>query len=88
MYRSLEPVEITDDLIRDLAPSCNNNQPWRFVFVRDTTELAKIHAWLSKSNKCTELASMIVVVFSRIEEDCTDRGRIYHQLDTGWQSPS
>jgi nitroreductase len=38
-YRSLDPAGITDDLINDLAesarlaPSCFNNQPWRFVFV-------------------------------------------------------
>ncbi|MBL7084201.1 MAG: nitroreductase family protein, partial [Candidatus Aminicenantes bacterium] len=37
-YRSLEPVKITRGLIKDLArstqlaPSCFNNQPWRFVF--------------------------------------------------------
>ena len=40
-YRSLEPVEITQELTRDLAesaqltPSCFNNQPWRFVFAHD-----------------------------------------------------
>ena len=45
-YRSLEPVEISEELIRDLAesaqlaPSCNNNQPWRFVFVHDPEVLA------------------------------------------------
>jgi nitroreductase len=88
-YRSLEPIEITDDLVKDLAhnadlaPSCNNHQPWRFIFVRDPEQLAKIHAGLSKSNKWIELASMIIVVFSRVEDDCTDRGRVYHQFDTG-----
>jgi nitroreductase len=88
-YRSLEPTEITDDMIRDLArhadlaPSCNNNQPWRFVFVRDPAQLTKVHAALPKNNKWIELASMIVVVFSRAEEDCTVKDRIYHQFDTG-----
>ena len=38
-YRSFVPVTITRELVEDLAgaaglaPSCNNNQPWRFVFV-------------------------------------------------------
>jgi nitroreductase len=88
-YRSLEPVEITDDLIRDLArhaglaPSCNNNQPWRFVFVRDPAQLAKMHAALPKNNKWIELASMIVAVFSRAGEDCTVKDRVYHHFDTG-----
>jgi nitroreductase len=38
-YRSLEPAQITEELVRDLtesaqlAPSCSNNRPWRFVYV-------------------------------------------------------
>lgn len=46
-YRSLEPAEITDELIKDLAyhsslaPSCFNNQPWRFIFVYDKEMLKK-----------------------------------------------
>jgi nitroreductase len=88
-YRSLEPFEVTEELIRDLArhaglaPSCNNNQPWHFVFVRDPAQLAKVHAALPKNNKWIELASMIVAVFSRAGEDCTVKDRIYHQFDTG-----
>ena len=88
-YRSLEPAEITDELIRDLAhhadlaPSCNNNQPWRFVFIRDPLQLAKIHEALPKNNKWIELASMVIVVFSRAGEDCIVKERIYHQFDTG-----
>lgn len=88
-YRSLDPAEITNELIRDLArhadlaPSCNNNQPWRFVFVRDPSQLAKIHAALPKNNKWIELASMVIAVFSRVGEDCVVKDRIYHQFDTG-----
>ena len=48
-YRSLEPVEISDELIHDLAKSaglsasCFNNQPWRFVFARDPKVLQRLH---------------------------------------------
>ena len=44
-YRSLEHVEITEDLIKDLAQSaqlfcsCFNNQPSRFVFVHEPEAL-------------------------------------------------
>jgi len=88
-YRSLEPVEITEKTIRDLAhhadlsPSCNNNQPWRFVFVRDPAQLSKIHTVLPPHNKWIELASMIIAVFSRPGEDCVVKERIYNQFDTG-----
>ena len=53
-FRSLEPVKISDDLIKTLAqstrlaPSCFNNQPWRFVFVYDPAALKAMHAALSQ----------------------------------------
>lgn len=88
-YRSLDPVTITDELIHDLAenaslsPSCFNNQPWRFVFVRDPVVLAEMHGAVSKSNEWMKDASMIIAVFSRKNDDCIVRGREYHQFDTG-----
>jgi nitroreductase len=88
-YRSLDPVEIGDDLIRDLAgsaslsASCFNNQPWRFVFVRDPGTLSELHKALSRGNEWVRDASMIVAVFSRKEDDCVVRGREYHLFDVG-----
>ncbi len=88
-YRSLEPVEITKDLIRDLAecaqlaPSCNNNQPWRFVFVYDAQTLKDMHAVLSSGNVWAQAASMIIAVFSKREDDCIIKDREYHQFDSG-----
>jgi len=88
-YRSLDPAPISDELIRDLAesaslaPSCFNNQPWRFVFVRDPDVLKEMHGALSKSNEWITDASMIIAVFSRKEDDCVIRDREYHQLDVG-----
>jgi nitroreductase len=40
-FRSLKQADITPELIEkaaqvaQLAPSCMNNQPWKFVFVYD-----------------------------------------------------
>lgn len=88
-YRSLAPVEITDDLIMDLAqnarlaPSCFNNQPWRFVFVRNPEMLEKMHEALSKTNVWAKAASLIVAVFSKKEDDCVIKDREYHQFDCG-----
>jgi len=88
-YRSLVPVEITSDLIKDLAesarlsPSCFNNQPWRFIFVHDPGVLTSMHEALSSGNKWAFDASMIIVVFSRKEDDCMIKNRIYHQFDCG-----
>lgn len=88
-YRSLVPVEITEDLIKDLAgsaglaPSCFNNQPWRFVFVRDPEVLKRMHEALSQGNEWAHAASMIIAVFSKKEDDCMIRDREYHQFDCG-----
>jgi len=88
-YRSLDFVEITQDLIQDLAShaqlsaSCNNNQPWRFVFVYEPEMLKKMHEALSKGNEWAQRASMIIVVLSKKEYDCIIGERLYHQFDTG-----
>jgi nitroreductase len=88
-YRSLEPVEITDELVQDLAlclrlaPSCFNNQPWRFVFVRSSGMLDKMHGALSSGNAWARAASLIIAVFSKPEDDCVIRDREYHQFDCG-----
>lgn len=88
-YRSLEPVEITEETIRDLsnsaglAPSCFNNQPCRFVFVHDPEVLENMQEALSKGNEWAYSASLIIAVFSKKEDDCIIREREYHQFDCG-----
>jgi len=88
-YRSLAPVEITDELIEDLAgcaglaPSCFNNQPWRYVFVDSPEVLEKMKGALSKGNEWAFNASMMIAVFSKKELDCVVKERIYYLFDTG-----
>ncbi|MDH4258420.1 MAG: nitroreductase family protein [Candidatus Aminicenantes bacterium] len=91
-YRSLDPVEITEDLVKDLAgsailaPSCFNNQPTRFVFVYDPEVLMKMREALSQGNQWAQAASMIIAVFSKKEDDCMIKDREYHQFDCGLAS--
>ena len=88
-YRSLEPVEITEELVRDMAESarltcsCFNNQPWRFVFVYDPDVLKQLHTAMSKGNEWVQAASMIIAVFSKKDLDCVIKGREYYLFDTG-----
>ncbi|MFQ6108217.1 MAG: nitroreductase family protein [Candidatus Aminicenantales bacterium] len=88
-YRSLEHVSITEELVKDLAqsarlaPSCFNNQPWRFVFVYETEMLKRMHTALSPGNEWAQAASLIIAVFSRREDDCIIRDRQYYQFDCG-----
>jgi nitroreductase len=88
-YRSLDLVEITKDLITDLAgcaqlsASCNNNQSWRFVFVYEQEMLVKMYEVLSKGNAWAKSASMIIAVLSRKDYDCIIDDRDYFHFDTG-----
>lgn len=88
--RSFEPVSITDELIRDLAqsaglaPSCFNNQPWRYVFVRNPEALGRMHSVLSAGNEWARSASCIIAVLGKKEADCSMKdGRIYYAFDIG-----
>ncbi len=87
--RSLAPTAITHELVRDLAyharlaPSCSNNQPWRFVFVFDPAALELLKPAFNRGNSWCHAASLVVAVFSRKEDDCEIKDREYHQFDTG-----
>lgn len=93
-YRSLEHVEITEDLIRDLAEcaqlsaSCFNNQPWKYVFVYDPNVLKEMHKALSPGNEWAKDASMIIAAFSKKEDDCVIRDREYFLFDVGLATES
>jgi nitroreductase len=88
-FRSLEPVEITDELIFDfaekaqIAPSCANKQPWNFIFVKQKGQLERLFTTLSTGNKWVEKASMIIAVFSKPEKDCIIGERLYYLFDVG-----
>lgn len=88
-YRSLARADISRDLVEDLAthaclaPSCFNNQPWRFVFVWDKDVLEHMKAVFSKGNEWCYSDSMIVAVCSKKEDDCLIHDREYYLFDTG-----
>lgn len=88
-YRALEPAKITDGLVEDLAecaslaPSCFNEQPWQYVFVYEPEQLKKMHSALSQGNEWARHASLMVVVFSKKEDDCIIKEREYYLFDTG-----
>jgi len=53
-----------------LAPSCFNNQPWRFVAIDDAAVLTKIKGAMPKGNYWTGPAPAIIAVFSAPHSDC------------------
>ncbi|MFX0059081.1 MAG: nitroreductase family protein [Candidatus Heimdallarchaeota archaeon] len=88
-YRSLDLINISDELITDLAgvaqiaPSCANKQPWNFIFIYEKEKLDRIFTTLSEGNKWVKKASMIIAVFSHIDSDCVIKDRFYYLFDTG-----
>lgn len=67
-----------------LAPSCNNNQPWRVIVARDPDALRSIKAALPKGNSWALKAPLIFAICARSDDDCklADR-RDYYLFSTG-----
>lgn len=89
-YRSLIPVDITEDIMRELAeaaqlaPSCFNNQPWRYIFVHDPAALETMKPAFKQGNEWCYADSMIIVVLSKPDLDCRMKdGRDYYLFDVG-----
>ncbi len=81
------PGSIVDELVEAarLAPSCRNNQPWRYLFLAGEEALALGRSALLKGNRSwAERAPLLVVGVTRRGDDCTlDDGRAYDEFDLG-----
>ena len=88
--RALSEKKIPDEIIRRImtaatyAPSCFNNQSWRFLVATDDGALEKVHGALSSGNYWVKKASVVVVVATKPDIDCqlSDR-RDYALFDCG-----
>lgn len=93
-YRSLRPAAISGEMIRNLAgaaslsASCNNNQPWRFVFVTDPGVLKDLGGAMSRNNDWTRAASMIIGVVSKKSWTASPAIGITICLTREWLRPS
>ena len=80
------PEEVVAELIEAvrLTPSCFNNQPWRYLFLSSPDAREKGRQALSKGNAWAGRAPLLVVGYTREEDDCViPDGRKYHQFDLG-----
>ncbi len=88
-FRCLEKTDVSDDVISELvraaqlSPSCFNNQPWRFVFVKNEEILEKLKEALNKGNEWAYAASVVIAVITKKEFDCVIKYREYYLFDTG-----
>ncbi|MFP4408801.1 MAG: nitroreductase family protein [Spirochaetaceae bacterium] len=80
------PGDVRDRLLRaaTLAPSCFNNQPWRFLVLDEPEALEKARPFLAGGNYWAERAPLIIGVVTRKDLDCElDGGREYAFFDCG-----
>ncbi|MFC1885422.1 nitroreductase family protein [Thermodesulfobacteriota bacterium] len=88
--RALSNKKIPDEIIHRLmtaatfAPSCMNNQSWRFLVVTENEGLEKIHEALPGGNYWVKTAPLVILVATKLEFGCrmSDR-RDYALFDCG-----
>jgi nitroreductase len=88
--RALSEKKIPEEVVKRImtaatyAPSCFNNQPWRFMVVTEGKRLEDMHAALSGGNYWAKKAPVIVAVITKPDLDAklSDR-REYALLGCG-----
>jgi nitroreductase len=87
--RSLGKFDVSEEVIQDLAtssqlaPSCSNKQPWRYVYIYGEENLKKFHPALTGGNYWAKEASLLIVVFSHKDYGMVIKDREYYLYDTG-----
>ncbi|MBN1979734.1 MAG: nitroreductase family protein [Anaerolineae bacterium] len=83
--RSVEPEKVGAILeAARLAPSCMNNQPWRFLVLTGPEALARGREALSGGNTWAKTAPVLVFGYSRPDWDCQSSDeRDYYLFDLG-----
>jgi nitroreductase len=88
--RALSDQKIPDDVIRRImtaatyAPSCFNNQSWRFLVATENAALYKIHDALTSANYWVKKAPVVVIVTTKPEFGCRlNDNRDYALFDCG-----
>lgn len=89
--RSFLDKDISEDTLSRIfeiirwSPSCNNNQPWRFVFVTDKGQRARFIEALPRGNRWAAAAPVLIAVCAREADDYTreDDPVAYYQFDSG-----
>ncbi|HUV06528.1 MAG TPA: nitroreductase family protein [Spirochaetia bacterium] len=80
------PREVTERIIRAAiyAPSCANNQSWRFVVVDGDVALEKVRDGLTGGNYWARESPLVVLVCTRADLDCQlSDNRNYALFDAG-----
>ena len=89
-YRALDSKTVENNIVKklldaaNLAPSCFNKQPWRYISVQSDGGLRKVRKGLSDGNRWANKAPLFILVCTKTDLDCKlEDGRHYAEFDTG-----
>lgn len=89
-YRAISSKSLETETVNrlmqaaNLAPSCFNKQPWRYITVQSETGLQKVQKGLSIGNSWAKKAPLFILVTTKNDFDCRiGDGRDYAEFDTG-----
>src|SRR6056297_2924219 len=89
-FRSFSPEKVSklelEQLIKTahLAPSCFNNQPWRYHIIEDNKKLEVFHDAIPDGNYWVKHAPAVIVVYGKADDDCDlSDNRQYFLFDIG-----
>lgn len=89
-YRGLSNKPVESEKVNqimtaaNLAPSCFNKQPWRYITVQSKEGLGKVQKGLNKGNSWAYNAPLFILVTTKDNLDCKiGDGRNYAEFDTG-----
>ena len=83
------PMDVIDRIMEaaTLAPSCFNNQSWRFVVIEDHDQLDRVKEYLSEGNYWAQKTPLIILVATKEDFGCRlSDNRNYALLDIGLAS--
>ncbi len=66
------------------APSCNNEQPWRFIIADNTEMLDKMRAVLNPGNReWADRAPLLILITAKKTNRKNGQGNYWHMFDAG-----
>ena len=88
--RALDTRKVPEDVIKRImaaatwAPSCFNNQPWRFIVIESEKALDTVKGYLADGNYWAQKSPFIVLAVTENELDCRlSDNRNYALFDVG-----
>lgn len=88
--RAISDEPVTDEELSSLfeaarlAPSCYNEQPWRFIIAKKKEDIERFTSFLAEGNKLwAPKAKVLIVMISKKTFTYNEKPNRFHSFDTG-----